>query len=205
MKKETLKWVVAPLGVFLLILLIIKLKFESKVARYINACEKAFGKMDKLQRESIEEIIRAFDKYGDRDLNKLAYILGTTRHESRFKPIEERRASSSQTDVYNRQNKYWYTGYYGRGFVQLTWERNYQKMSDLLNVNFVANPSLALEPKYAARILVQGMMKGSFTRKKLDTYINDQGQDFYNARKTVNGTDRAGRIEGYTLSILENL
>lgn len=205
MKKETLKWVVAPLGVFLLLLLIIKLRFERRVAHYINACEKAFGKMDKLQRESIEEIIRAFDKYGDKDLNKLAYILGTARHESRFKPIEERRASSSQTDVYNRQNKYWSTGYYGRGFVQLTWERNYQKMSDLLNVNFVANPSLALEPKYAARILVQGMMKGSFTRKKLDTYINDQKQDFYNARKTVNGTDRADRIKGYTLSILENL
>ena len=39
-------------------------------------------KMDKLQRESIEEIIRAFDKYGDKDLNKLVYILGTARHES---------------------------------------------------------------------------------------------------------------------------
>ena len=205
MKKETLKWVVAPLGAFLLFLMLLKLLFERKVATYINACEKAFGDMDKLQRESIEEIIRAFDKYGDKDLNKLAYILGTARHESNFRPIEERRAASSQTDVYNRQNKYWYTGYYGRGFVQLTWQSNYQKMSDLLSINFVANPSLALEPKYAARILVQGMMQGSFTRKKLDTYINDQEQDFYNARKTVNGTDRAARIEGYTLSILEKI
>lgn len=204
-KTKTLKWVVAPIGAFLLFLLILKLLFERKVARYINACEKAFGKMNEKQRESIEEIIRAFDKYGDKDLNKLAYILGTARHESNFRPIEERRASSSQTEVYNKQNKYWYTGYYGRGFVQLTWKRNYQKMSDLLGVNLVDNPNLALNTKYAARILVQGMLKGSFTRKKLDTYINDQKLDFYNARKTVNGTDRASRIEGYTLSILQNL
>jgi predicted chitinase len=205
MKKDTIKWVAAPLGAFLLFLLIIKLSFERRVASYVNACEKAFGKLDNLQKESIEEIIRAFDKYGDKDLNKLAYILGTVRHESNFRPIEERRASSSQTDVYDRQNRYWNTGYYGRGFVQLTWENNYKKMSDLLGVNFVVNPSLALEPKYAARILVQGMMQGSFTRKKLNTYINDQEQDFYNARKTVNGTDRAARIEGYTLSILQEI
>lgn len=205
MKTETLKWVLAPVGVFLLFLLIIKLLFDRKVSRYVLACDRAFGTMDATQKESIEEIIRAFDKYGDKDLNKLAYILGTARHESNFRPIEERRASSSQTEVYNRQNKYWYTGYYGRGFVQLTWQNNYQKMSDLLNVNFVDNPSLVLKTKYAARILVQGMIEGSFTRKKLDTYINAQEQDFFNARKTVNGTDRADRIKGYTLSILENL
>lgn len=135
----------------------------------------------------------------------MAYILGTARHESRLRSIEERRASSSQVEVYQNQNRYWLDGYYGRGLVQLTWERNYIKMTKLLNVDFVSKPHLALVPSYSARILVQGMMEGSFTRKKLDTYINEQEQDFYKARKTVNGTDRADRIKGYTLSVLENL
>ena len=51
-----------------------------------------------------------------------------------------------------------------------------------------------LKPAYAARILVQGMMEGSFTRKPLSRYINAEEQDYYNARRVVNGTDRAERI-----------
>ncbi|WP_052596118.1 glycoside hydrolase family 19 protein [Aureispira sp. CCB-QB1] len=207
MKKETLKWVVLPLGGFLVFLLVIKFLFERRVALYINACTKAFGKLDALQKESIEEIIRAFDKYGDKDPNKLAYILATARHESNFRPIEERRASATQVDVYNQQNEYWSTGYYGRGFVQLTWKGNYSKMSDFLGVNLIDNPHLALDKKYAARILVYGMMNGSFSgkKKKLSDYINEQEQDYYNARNTVNGTDRAERIKNYTLNLQQYL
>ena len=131
--------------------------------------------------------------------------MATARHESRFKAIKEYRAKSSQTNIYALQNRYWYTGYYGRGFVQLTWERNYQKMSDFLGVDLVANPDLALDPKYAAQILVYGMMNGSFTRRPLEEFINKDQRDFYNARKTVNGLDRADLIQSYTNQILDKL
>lgn len=67
-------------------------------------------------------------------------------------------------------------------------------MSDFLGVDLVAEPDLALNPKYAARILVYGMMKGSFTRKALGEYINNSIVDFYNARKTVNGLDKAQKF-----------
>lgn len=81
--------------------------------------------------------------------------------------------------------------------MQLTWERNYAKMSQFLGVDLVKHPDLALEPKYAAKILVYGMLKGLFTRKPLAQYINANQVDFYNARKTVNGLDRAERIANY--------
>jgi hypothetical protein len=38
------------------------------------------------------------------------------------------------------------------------------------------------------------MMEGSFTRKPLSRYINAEKQDYFNARRVVNGVDRAGRI-----------
>jgi hypothetical protein len=74
-------------------------------------------------------------------------------------------------------------------------------MSEFLGVDLVKNPSLALEPNNAAKILVWGMMNGRFTRKPLSNYINANSIDFYNARKVVNGTDRAERIANYAKSI----
>jgi putative chitinase len=118
--------------------------------------------MDETQQDAIRKIVAAFHRYGDGDKNKLAYILATARHESNFRPIQERRASSSQTELYNLQNRYWSSGYFGRGFVQLTWKGNYQNMSRVLGVDFVNQPELAMEPTYAARILVYGMMQGVF-------------------------------------------
>lgn len=169
----------------------------------LEACKRAFGELDEIQQQSIKDIVQAFKMYGDGDTKKLAYILATARHESNFRPIRERRAKSTQTKVYNLQNRYWSTGYYGRGFVQLTWENNYKKMSNFLGVDFVQNPDLVLNSKYAAKILVYGMMNGSFTRKKLGAYINGNSSDYYHARKVVNGMDRAERIKGYALDFMK--
>lgn len=197
--KGHLKWVGGAAALFLLVLVMIELLFQQKAKRYIQACEKAFGELDPVQKDSIELIVRTFDSYGDKDKNKLVYILATAEHECSFRPIEEHRTYSA------RQEVYWYTGYYGRGFVQLTHEKNYLKMSNLLGVDFVKNPHLVLKPKYAARILVQGMMEGSFTRKPLSRYINAEEQDYFNARRVVNGVDRAERIGDATQLILNYL
>ncbi|BDS10930.1 glycoside hydrolase family 19 protein [Aureispira anguillae] len=197
MKPQHKIYLGGAVGLITVILLIRAFLLKLQRERIIQACEQAFGSLDATQKDSIRIIVQTFEQYGDKDFNKLIYILATTRHESNFRPIEERRASPSQTDVYNRQNAYWYTGYYGRGFVQLTHQRNYAKMSQLLGVDFVANPALVLKPSYAARILVQGMLQGAFTRKPLKNYINSSKVDFYTARRVVNGLDRAQRIEGY--------
>jgi hypothetical protein len=52
-----------------------------------------------------------------------------------------------------RQTNLRYYPYYGRGFVQLTWESNYRRVGDVLGVDLVGNPDLALDPRIAADAL----------------------------------------------------
>ncbi|BDS12394.1 glycoside hydrolase family 19 protein [Aureispira anguillae] len=191
------KWIGGTFLLVLFILLVLIMRLKLAQDRAIQACTKAFGSMDDVQKDAIRQIVAAFHRYGDGDPNKLAYILATAWHESSLRPIQERQAAPNQTDLYNKQARYWHTGYYGRGFVQLTWKENYQKMSTALGLDLVARPELALHPTYAARILVYGMMNGSFTGIPLSKFINPQQQDFYQARLVVNGLDRAERIEQY--------
>lgn len=161
------------------------------------------------QLEGAEAIARAFDRRGDGDERKLAYIIGTAWHESRLKPLREIRAKQG-TEIYQIQEKYWNTGYYGRGFAQLTWRDNYAKMSKVVGIDLVAAPDAALDVAVAADIIVAGMMGGMFTGKALGQYINAQQADYYNARRTlgaimVAGQDTATMVQGHTLAILNNL
>lgn len=71
-----------------------------------------------------------------------------------FLPIRERRADKvRQLAIWTAQERYWHTGFYGRGFIQLTWRGNYLDAGEALNLDLVGNPDLALEPVTAARIL----------------------------------------------------
>jgi putative chitinase len=87
--------------------------------------------------------------------------------------------------------------YYGRGYVQLTWIKNYEKMGALLKADLVGNPELAMDPKIAAQVMFEGMIRGSFTGKRLSDFFNDSITDFPNARKIINGLDRAEMIASY--------
>ncbi len=88
-----------------------------------------------------------------------------------------------------------YYPYYGRGYVQLTWEDNYKKYEDILGIDLVDQPDLALDPKTALFILVHGFKTGAFTGKKITDFINEEEEpDFYNARKCINGLDHAQDI-----------
>lgn len=75
--------------------------------------------------------------------------------------------------------------------MQLTGRRNYVKAGKLLGVDFVTNPALLLAPQYSITILVTGMREGWFTGRKLSHYITLQRSRFVEARKVVNGDDRA--------------
>jgi hypothetical protein len=123
--------------------------------------------------------------------NQAAYVLSTAFWESArtMKPVREYGG-----EKYLRGKKYY--PYVGMGYVQLTWRSNYERASRELGVDFVKNPRLLLKPQYAAPILVVGMKEGWFTRgeKKLSDYITLQRSDFINARRIVNGTDKAHSI-----------
>lgn len=199
MRKEQKKIIIVFVVLTCLIIGIDQFVRLSRLNSILKACVAVFGSLSDQQKQSIRLIVQTFDRYGDKDLNKLIYILATTEHESSFVSKEEHRTYSA------RQEVYWYTGYYGRGFVQLTHKKNYLKMSEFLGVDLVTYPSLALEPKNAAKILVYGMMEGRFTRKPLSKYINAEKVDFFNARRTVNGIDRAERIANAAQLIQSNL
>ena len=78
-----------------------------------------------------------------------------------------------------------------------SWKRNYQKFGDLLGLDLVNDPGLALQPGTAYKVLSLGMTRGLFTGKKLADYINDEESDFVEARRIINGLDRARLIAGY--------
>lgn len=166
-------------------------------------------KLSKEQQNSVKALISAFKEYGDGDARKLIYIIAVAWHESRLRPIKEIKAEPGNPIWDKYQHRYWNSGYYGRGFVQITWKDNYEKMGKLIGVDLVNNPDKALDPIYAAQIMVVGLMKGVFTGKKLSDYINGNTADFYNARRTVgnimvNGKDTALMIQKDAVSIFNS-
>lgn len=171
---------------------------------YLDSITKSFGKLTPEQCRSVAQIVISFQNFGDKDLRKLNYILATAWHESKLKPIQEIRAKEG-TALWNIQEKYWNTGFYGRGFVQLTHQKNYATMGKLLSIDLVGNPDLALDTRYAADIIVIGMMQGLFTGVGLKNYFNKDKADSINARKIVNGLDKAELISNYYLVITSNL
>ena len=134
-------------------------------------------------REHIPRIIAAANEFGVTDRAQLAYILGTisTELEGIWRPTGERGVGCGT---------YGPGCFYGRGFVQLTHEENYQRLGDLLGVDLVNNPERANEPDLAARITVLGMRDGLFTGRSLGEYIGDGRANFIGARRIVNDGDK---------------
>lgn len=95
--------------------------------------------------------------------------------------------------------------YRGRGTVQITGWENYERAGYELGVDLITNPEKALEPKISSEILHSGMTRGWFTGKKLSDYFNDRMSDPLNARRIVNGADKAKLIAGYHKSFLDAL
>ena len=172
-----------------------------------------FGSLSQDAVDNINLIVETCEKYG-LSYPQTSYILATTAWETArtFKPIDEYGKGK------NRKYGTWYTNsncvkygiagsggstylysdyphlYYGRGFVQLTHWVNYKFAGEQLGIDLINNPDLALQPKYAAEILVNGSINGWFTSKTLKDYINGNKKDYYNARRVINGLDKAQQI-----------
>jgi len=81
--------------------------------------------------------------------------------------------------------------------VQLTWWANYDKASNKLGYDYTQNPDLVMKKEHAVKILITGMKEGWFTGRKLSDYIHQSKKDYINARRIINGTDKAKLIAGY--------
>lgn len=169
------------------------------------------------QVDGINAILDRWEASDLTDLRWLAYMLATVYHETAktMQPIEEYGKGAG----YRYGKKIKRSGipyalpdklYFGRGYVQLTWFENYETMGRLLGIDLLNNPELALHPGIAADIMFEGMTKGNshfgdFTGKSLENYFNDTKADWVNARRIINGTDKAELIAGYGKKFYEAL
>jgi len=157
-------------------------------------------KLDKNLTQKEVEAIDDFVDMVDAEINyftipEWAYIFATVYHETAhtFLPVIE---AYWKTDEWRKRNFRYYP-FFGRGFVQLTWERNYKLYAKLLNVDIVNNPELAQDPKTAFKILIDGCKFGRFTGVGLGKYLKNGKPNYKGMRRVVNGADKAELIEDY--------
>ncbi|MEX2962799.1 glycoside hydrolase family 19 protein [Microbulbifer sp. TYP-18] len=177
---------------------------------------RVFGtSLSKRQVKGIEGILDAFETHGDGRPKTLAYALATARHETagRMVPVRETLAKDDAT-ARRRLRKARYAqpeppyghSYYGRGQVQLTWKRNYERSSADAGVDLVKFPDKALEPEIGARILICGLLDGRWNSSGhgIAHYLPSFGKDdLKNARRTVNITNKWQLIAGYYRAFLK--
>jgi len=171
------------------------------------------GRLKQSQVDGLNVILDAWEATGLQDLRWLAYILATVAIETgmRYQPIREIGTHAYFTRLYDilgqnpaRARTMGNTAagdgarYRGRGFVQITWKNNYARYRDevekLFGVDILEDPDAALRPDVAAYILIDGMVKGAFTGKKLADFFNAHTTDWRNARRIINGLDKADLI-----------
>lgn len=134
-------------------------------------------------------------------LSHAAYMLATAWHETNrtMQPVREAYWLSEEW----RRDHLRYWPWYGRGYVQLTWEANYRKADEKLGLDgaLLADADLAMRPDIAARIMRRGMDEGWFTGVKLSAVLPSTGvatrTQYMDARTIINGRDAADLIEDY--------
>lgn len=188
-------------------------------SKFFSLYRERFGKLTQKQVSAIEVFLSEIEKY-PMTVREAAYLFATVYHETAktFLPLEEYgkgRGKKYGKPVNGKK-------YYGRGYVQLTWDYNYKKATEELRRQFpliilayeerhgvkfdlLASPEQAMDAEIACAILVLGSQQGWFTGKKLSDYINANQCDYINARRIINGTDRAKLIAGQAQKFKEIL
>jgi predicted chitinase len=181
------------------------------------------GRLDQGQVAGMQAILDAWEaRPAVGDARWLAYMLATTFHETAatMQPVRETLATTDAAAAARLESAwargrlgsvktpYWRADadgkcWFGRGLVQLTHKANYLRMSRETGVDLVADPGRAMEPAVAVAILFAGMEKGLFTGKRLADYFSAGRSDWVNARRIINGLDRAADVAAVGRSFLK--
>ncbi len=135
-----------------------------------------------------------------------AYELATSWHETNATMQPVREAYWLSEDWRRRNLRYF--PWYGRGYVQLTWEGNYRRADEEAAKvglckpgEILADPDKVMDLPIAALILRRGMEEGWFTGVRLSAVLPSRGVatrvQYMNARTIINGRDKADLIEDY--------
>lgn len=157
---------------------------------FFDTVRPLFGKLNADQVRALEFLII---KSKGLSLKNRAYFFATIFHETAktMQPINE--YGKGKGRPYGVKGKYNDIPY-GRGYVQLTWDYNYEKADKELKLNGALLRSFekALEPEIAVQIAIRGMTEGWFTGKKFSDFDN-----YVSMRKIINGKDKAYEIAEY--------
>jgi predicted chitinase len=170
---------------------------------FFTTWREEFGTLSQNEVEGINALLSEMEGRGWNERRWWAYVLATAWHETAgtMQPIAEYGRGKGQ--AYGAVDAATGHAYYGRGFVQMTWKENYAKLGKLLGLDLVREPDLAMEPATAATIMCVGMEKGLFTGKALGDYFDSNTDDPVNARRIVNGTDKAKLVAAYHVKALQ--
>jgi hypothetical protein len=167
---------------------------------FFTALRSSFGSLSQGQVDGANALLKAMERW---PISWVAYGFATAWHETArtLQPIKEMGGEAYFKRLYDIEgsnpNLAKRLGnhkpgdgarYAGRGYVQLTGRDNYYRYG------IADDPDRALDPAVAAQIMVDGMEAGRFTGKKLNDYLPG---DYVNARRIINGTDKAVQIAGY--------
>ena len=176
------------------------------------------GRLSQQQVDGMQKLLDVWFHYlhpNDHSVKHLAYCLGTCPVETgnTFQPIKERGGREYLHRMYDiqgaRPTKALELGndkpgdgvkYAGEGHVQNTGKRNARKATTELNNQFNLGVDLVRYPSQRGHFLVSalslyfGTIQGWWTGAGLTKYLNGEKRDWINARRTVNGVDRARQI-----------
>lgn len=191
---------------------------------FFDGVKRVTGGLEQPQVDGINLILAEWEKRGLTEPTWLAYMLATAWHETAhsLQPVIETYNAANDKGVNPSletaiarldhafatgrlkwvKTPYWRKdangqSWLGRGFVQLTFKTNYQNAQNKTGLPLVAHPEMMLESAPACRVMFDGMIGGWFTSKKLSDYLGNGKHDFVNARRIINGLDRADDIAGY--------
>ena len=191
--------------------------------KFFGSYKSIFGLLRSTQSTGLERLVDFFNEDEQQyDLRHVAYMLATVKHEcaDRWEPITEFGkppyfAKYEFNTNLGRDLGNIHPGdgllYKGRGYVMITGRANYSRFSKKIQLSgpldLLSHPDRATDPAVSYRIMTIGCIEGSFTGICLSKYINDKETDYVNARRVINGLDKAKLIAGYAQSfesILKN-
>lgn len=182
--------------------------FTFDTARFFECVRAKFGALSQDQVDGFNAVLKAMT---GSPIAFTAYAMATAWWETAktMQPVREAYWVKN-AEAWRKANLRYYP-WYGRGYVQLTWEANYVRADKELGLagELTANPDKALEPDIAAAILRKGMDGGWFTGKSFSTYLPARGLadtlQFREARRIINGVDKRDEIAALAISFQEAL
>lgn len=174
-------------------------------AAFYKTVRARLGPLTQSQVDGFEAILNAID---GAPLSHQAYMLATAWHET-AKTMQPVREAFNLSEAWRKKNLRYYP-WYGRGYVQVTWEQNYARLdaeasaAGLVQPGYIlANPDLAMRPDIAAFALRRGLEEGWYDAqgKTMAQRLPISGvatrAQYINARYLVNVQDKADDIEDY--------